>query len=141
MLVVAVEGRLVVVEGQVVVAMVAMVVVAMVVVAMVLPMTMLSHRDLQVVVGDYTNTTKFFTQKNKCWCAPVREYAQSQCSNCGLSHSIDTPCKGGDSCVKMPANERHSACPSNMIKDMEEGTFKRLTQEIPKVGIFGLIFK
>ena len=29
--------------------------------------------------------------------------------------------------MKMPANERHSACPSNMVKDMEEGTFKRLT--------------
>ena len=83
--------------------------------------------DLQVVVGDYQNSTKFFTQKNKCWCAPVREYAQSPCTNCGLQHYIGTPCKGGDSCVKMPASERHSACPSNMVKDMEEGTFKRLT--------------
>ena len=83
--------------------------------------------DLQMVVGDYSNSTKFFTQKNKCWCAPVREYAQSTCTNCGLQHYIDTPCKGGDSCVKMPASDRHSACPSNMIKDMEDGTFKRLT--------------
>ena len=83
--------------------------------------------DLQVVVGDYQNSTKFFTQKNKCWCAPVREYAQSPCVNCGLPHYIDTPCKGGDSCVKMPVTERHSACPANMIKYMEEGTIKRLT--------------
>ena len=83
--------------------------------------------DLQVAVGDYQNSTKFFTQKNKCWRAPVREFAQSPCVNCGLPHYINTPCKGGNSCVKMPANERHSACPVNMVNDMEDGTFKQLT--------------
>ena len=83
--------------------------------------------ELQVCIGTYQNTTKFFTQKNKVWCAPVREFATGMCGNCSTQHYIDTLCNGGDTCQAVPSTERHSLCPANMAKDMEAKTFKRLT--------------
>ena len=59
--------------------------------------------DLQEKVGDYQNTTKYFTKKNKVYCAPIREHAQAMCKHCDKSHYIDTPCKGGDTTSTPPA--------------------------------------
>ena len=83
--------------------------------------------ELQVCIGQYQNSTKFFTQKNKVWCAPVREFATGMCENCSTQHYIDTLCNGGDACQTVASTERHSQCPANMAKDMEAKTFKRLT--------------
>ena len=83
--------------------------------------------ELQEIVGDYQNTTKFFTKKNKVCCAPLREFAQAMCKHCEKNHYIDTLCSGGDAFKPTPANERHSSCPSDMAKAMDENTFKRLT--------------
>ena len=44
--------------------------------------------ELQVYVGQYQNSTKLFTQKNKVWCAPVREFATWMCENCNTQHYI-----------------------------------------------------
>ena len=82
--------------------------------------------ELQETVGDYQNTTKYFTKKNKVYCAPIREHAQAACKNCGKSHYIDTFCKGGDAFKPTPANERHSSCPLDMAKAMYENNFMRL---------------
>ena len=82
---------------------------------------------LQEKVGDYQNTTKFFTKKNKVYCAPIREHAQAMCKNCGKSHYIDTLCKGGDAFKPVPVNERHSLCPPDMAKAMDDNSFMRLT--------------
>ena len=83
--------------------------------------------ELQACIGTYQNATKFFTQKNKVWCAPVREFATGMCTNCSTQHYIDTLCHGGDMFQTVPSTERHSQCPANMAKDMEAKTFKRLT--------------
>ena len=83
--------------------------------------------DLRVCIGDYQNTTKFFTSKNKVWCAPVREYAEGICTNCKKKHWIDTLCDGGDIAKPTDAGNRHSLCPNDMARDMEAGTFKRVT--------------
>ena len=83
--------------------------------------------ELQVYVGQYQNSTKLFTQKNKVWCAPVREFATWMCENCNTQHYIDTLCNGGDACQAVLSTERHSLCPANMANDMEAKTFRRLT--------------
>ena len=83
--------------------------------------------ELQEIVGDYQNTTKFFTKKNTVYCAPLRGFAQAMCKNCENKHYIDTLCSGGDALKPTFANERHSSCPSDMAKAMDENTFKRLT--------------
>ena len=51
--------------------------------------------SLQAAIGDYVNTTTFFTSKNKVWCAPATPYAKAMCKNCSKEHWIDTPCAGG----------------------------------------------
>ena len=83
--------------------------------------------ELQEIVGDYQNTTTFFTKKNKVYCAPLREFAQAMCKHCEKNHYIDTLCSGGDAFKPTPANKRHSSCPSDMAKAMDDNTFKRLT--------------
>ena len=67
--------------------------------------------DLQVVVGDYTNSTKFFTQKNKCWCAPVREYAQSTVQQLWASALHRHPMQGRRQ-LREDASERQALCVS-----------------------------
>ena len=52
--------------------------------------------ELQEVLGDYQHTTKFFTKKNKVYCAPLREFAQVMSKHCDKNHYIDTLCNGGD---------------------------------------------
>ena len=64
--------------------------------------------DLQVCIGDYQNTTKYFTSKNKVWCAPVREYAEGVCTNCKKKHSIGTLCDGGEIAKPTDSGNRHS---------------------------------
>ena len=83
--------------------------------------------DLQKCVGDYQNTTKFFTSKNKVWCAPIREHAEGVCGHCNKKHWLDTLCNGGDAGKLVDASERHSLCPKEMATDMNNGAFKRLT--------------
>jgi hypothetical protein len=83
--------------------------------------------DLQKCIGDYQNTTKFFTSKNKVWCAPIREHAEGLCGHCNKKHWLDTLCNGGDACKLVDASERHSLCPKEMASDMDNGAFKRLT--------------
>ena len=46
--------------------------------------------DLQELVSDYQNTTKFFTKKNKVYCAPVREFTQAPCKYSVLRKKLTT---------------------------------------------------
>ena len=83
--------------------------------------------DLQKCIDDFQNTTKFFTSRNKVWCAPIREHAERICGHCNKKHWLDILCNGGDACKLVDASERHSLCPNAMASDMNNGAFKRLT--------------
>ena len=67
--------------------------------------------DLQVVVGDYQTARNSSHRRISAGVLQSGSTHSRQCTNCGLQHYIDTPCKGGDSCVKMPASEQALCVP------------------------------